>query len=159
MHACLGNRHYYAMEMQSSYIYLHLFHPFRTAAAPSQYDVHLFGGSNAMEGRVEIFYNGEWGTVCDDFWDLRDAIVVCRQLGYTTAVRRSIAAEFGEGTARIWRDNTHCSGTESQLSDCIANSWGSHNCYHRQDAGVVCASKFGYFLYLFLGEYRVYWSH
>ena len=110
-------------------------------AAPSQYDVHLFGGSNAMEGRVEIFYKGEWGTVCDDYWDLKDAIVVCRQLGYTTAVRRSINAEFGQGTGRIWRDNVGCSGAESMLSSCSASYWGSHNCYHRDDAGVVCASK------------------
>ena len=111
------------------------------AAPPTQYDVRLFGGSNAMEGRVEIFYNGEWGTVCDDYWDLRDAIVVCRQLGYATAVRRSIGAEFGQGTGRIWRDNVACSGTESMLSSCRASSWGSHNCGHSDDAGVVCASK------------------
>ena len=109
---------------------------------PSQYDVHLFGGSNAMEGRVEIFYNGEWGTVCDDFWDLRDAVVVCRQLGYTTALRRSIGAEFGQGTGKIWRDNVACTGTEIVLSSCRASSWGSHNCGHRDDAGVVCAGNF-----------------
>ena len=95
-----------------------------------------------MEGRVEIFYDGEWGTVCEDFWDLKDAIVVCRQLGYTTAVRRSISAEFGEGTGQIWLDNVHCSGTENLLSDCNARSWGSNDCYHTRDAGVVCASKF-----------------
>ena len=94
-----------------------------------------------MEGRVEIFYKGEWGTVCDDYWDLRDAIVVCRQLGYTTAVRRSISAEFGEGTGRIWRDNVGCRGTENRLSSCSASYWGSHNCYHSDDAGVVCTSK------------------
>ena len=94
-----------------------------------------------MEGRVEIFYKGEWGTVCDDYWDLRDAIVVCRQLGYTTAVRRSVGAEFGQGTGRIWRDNVACSGSESMLSSCSASYWGSNNCYHSDDAGVVCASK------------------
>ena len=95
-----------------------------------------------MEGRVEIFYRGEWGTVCHDLWDLRDAIVVCRQLGYTTAARRAISAEFGQGTGRIWRDNVQCSGTESMLSSCFASAWGSHNCDHGEDAGVVCASKF-----------------
>ena len=112
------------------------------ADSPSQYDVHLFGGSNTMEGRVEIFYKGEWGTVCDDVWDLRDAIVVCRQLGYTTALRRSIGAEFGQGTGRIWRDNVNCVGTESMLSSCSASYWGRHNCGHNDDAGVVCASEF-----------------
>ena len=94
-----------------------------------------------MEGRVEIFYKGEWGTVCENNWDLRDAIVVCRQLGYTTAFRRTIEAEFGQGTGRIWLDNVHCSGTENMLSNCNANSWGIGYCYHRQDTGVVCTSK------------------
>ena len=92
-----------------------------------------------MEGRVEIYYSGEWGTVCHDGWDLRDAIVVCRQLGYTTAERRSIHSEFGGGARRIWLDNVLCSGTESKLGFCLANSWGDHNCDHTDDAGVVCA--------------------
>ena len=95
-----------------------------------------------MEGRVEIFYKGEWGTVCEVNWDLRDAIVACRQLGYTTAVRRSIGAEFGQGTGRIWLHNVGCRGTETMLSSCSASSWGINSCHHRQDAGVICASKF-----------------
>ena len=121
-----------------------------------------------MEGRVEIFYNGEWGTVCHDLWDLRDAIVVCRQLGYTTAVRRSISAEFGQGTGRIWRDNVGCRGTETMLSSCSASSWGRHNCHHRQDAGVVCGGTMlyhescpynGHVICMCVHMYRIYPFH
>ena len=94
-----------------------------------------------MEGRVEIFYNGEWGTVCHNGWDLRDAVVVCRQLGYETAARRSISAEFGVGSGRIWLVYVNCDGTESMLSNCSAYYLGWLYCEHSRDAGVVCASK------------------
>ena len=105
-----------------------------------------------MEGRVEIFYNGEWGAVCDDNWDLRNAIVVCRQLGYTTAERRSIGAEFGQGTGRIWLDNVDCSGGESMLTGCSVRPWGISDCSHSEDAGVVCASKFCFYHPLMISQ-------
>jgi len=44
-------------------------------------EVRLAGGPNDFEGRVEICFNDEWGTVCDEMWDVTDADVVCRQLG------------------------------------------------------------------------------
>ena len=91
-----------------------------------------------MEGRLDIFYNGEWGTVCDDNWDLKDAIVACRQLGHKTAVRISHSAEFGEGTGKIWLDDVECNGRESMLSNCNTSSFGTHNCEHSEDAGAVC---------------------
>ncbi|XP_031569045.1 deleted in malignant brain tumors 1 protein-like [Actinia tenebrosa] len=104
-------------------------------------NVRLVGDSfntNNTEGRVEVFYNGQWGTVCDDGWDLKDAKVVCRSLGLPRAVSAPQGAAFGPGTGPIWLDNVRCSGSESSLFQCGHNGLGSHNCGHGEDASVVC---------------------
>ena len=46
-------------------------------------DVHLKGGRDKYEGRVEMCYRNRWGTVCHDNWGNKDAVVVCNQLGYS----------------------------------------------------------------------------
>ena len=97
------------------------------------------GGSGPQVGRVEVFHNGTWGTVCDDDWDLQDTMVVCRQLGYGTAV--GALAAYGGGIGPVWYDNVRCSGSEANLTQCTHNSLGQTNCGHEQYAGVFCASE------------------
>ncbi|NXS98515.1 MARCO protein, partial [Jacana jacana] len=87
------------------------------------------------KGRVEIFHDGSWGTICDDGWSIQDATVVCRMLGYSHAVS-SFTATAGSG--QIWLDDVNCSGSEYSIFNCPKPNWGVHNCSHNEDAGVEC---------------------
>ncbi|KAK4805285.1 hypothetical protein QYF61_004850 [Mycteria americana] len=101
--------------------------------------VRLVNGPGRCAGRVEIYYQGSWGTVCDDGWDLPDATVVCHQLGCGGAAQAVGSAHFGKGSGRIWLQGVNCSGAEAALWDCPAGSWAQDNCGHKEDAGVVCS--------------------
>uniref|UniRef100_A0A3P9BK76 Soluble scavenger receptor cysteine-rich domain-containing protein SSC5D n=1 Tax=Maylandia zebra TaxID=106582 RepID=A0A3P9BK76_9CICH len=105
-------------------------------------EVRLVNGNSSCSGRVEIFHSGQWGTVCDDAWGLVDAQVVCRQLGCGRVFSAPTNARFGQGNGPIWLDEVTCTGNESKLSECQHRGFGSHNCAHSEDAGVVCEGKY-----------------
>ena len=104
--------------------------------------VRLMGGTTPLEGRVEVFLLGHWGTVCDSNWDFVDAIVVCRQLGNLQAVEAPINAAFGAGSGPSWYYRVYCTGTERNLTECSKrfSNTGSA-CPHSRDAGAVCSSQ------------------
>ena len=102
--------------------------------------VRLVGGPTKYKGRVEVYHNGEWGTVCDDGWDLNDAQVVCSELGLGKATAAIPGAFYGQGSGEIWLDDVNCMGTEQTIASCSHRGWGTDNCGHWEDAGVNCTA-------------------
>jgi hypothetical protein len=105
----------------------------------------LQGTNDTRRGRLEIYRSGYgWYTVCDDYWDLNDAHVVCREMGFrrASAVRSSTYYGRGQGSSRYILDfNPRCSGTEASLRDCLSDQssfWGRGNCAHWEDVGIDC---------------------
>nr|XP_020859189.1 soluble scavenger receptor cysteine-rich domain-containing protein SSC5D [Phascolarctos cinereus] len=106
--------------------------------------LRLVSGPGRCAGRLEVWYGGRWGTVCDDGWDVRDATVACRELGCGVPQEPGPAAgRFGWGEGPIWLDDVACSGTEVWLANCPAAPWGKHNCAHNEDVGVTCTGSLG----------------
>ncbi|XP_054838246.1 deleted in malignant brain tumors 1 protein-like isoform X2 [Eublepharis macularius] len=108
-------------------------------SVPQEGSLRLANGDNVCQGRVEIYHNGQWGTICDDLWDMRDAEVACRQLGCGQALSALESAPFGPGSGDVMLDDVACRGNESSLSHCSHAPWGTHNCGHHEDAGVICS--------------------
>ena len=100
--------------------------------------VRLVGAPSSNCGRVEVFHDGEWGTVCDYHWDYVVADVVCKQLGYRHASQRFSRAYYGQGNGPIWLESLRCSSGYSSILECRHKGWGVHDCSHAEDAGLCC---------------------
>ena len=103
--------------------------------------VRLVNGNTTLTGRVEIYLDNQWGTICDDGWDINDANVVCRQLGFPSASKAFGGASHGKGSGPIWMNNVACSGSEAYVTDCSHRGWGNNDCTHSKDASVECSSS------------------
>merc|ERR1712018_1048295 len=103
--------------------------------------IRLADGTNEYEGRLEILFRGEWGTVCQDSFEMEDAQVACKMLGLGRAigfVDQYRWPNFGPGSGKVWFDDLMCTGEESNLFDCVHRGVGNGDCNHNNDVGVVC---------------------
>jgi deleted-in-malignant-brain-tumors protein 1 len=102
-------------------------------------DVRLVGGTNELEGTVELCYNKFWGPVCHRSWDVTDANVVCKQLGYQSkGSTRFTNAYFGEGTGPYIISDLSCYSSSTTLLSCYSNFINTVLCGDSASAGVSC---------------------
>ena len=106
-----------------------------------QGSLRLAGSSNSRyyAGRLEIYINGQWGTVCDDLWGNNEANVACKQMGFGGAFDSDwTLRSSGSSSKPIWLDDVICTGSESQLINCNHRGLGVENCGHSEDIGIGC---------------------
>ncbi|XP_059360804.1 deleted in malignant brain tumors 1 protein [Carassius carassius] len=111
----------------------------RDAGVICDYTLKLKDGSGMCSGRVEIFHNRQWGTLCDTAWDVIDSSVVCKELGCGSPIATYYNAYFRQGTGPVWMDGLSCTGQERSLKDCVFSGWGVTSCTHADDVGVTCS--------------------
>ena len=100
-------------------------------------DARLVDGGAPTQGRVEIYINGSWWTVCDSWFGYQHGRVVCNQLGLPTLSKVYFGAEFGKGNGSILADEYYCQGNETSLLNCSKTGYHAY-CDHYQDVGIAC---------------------
>ena len=109
---------------------------------PVLYSIRLVSSNSTYpsEGRVEINYVGQWGTVCGNSWDSVDAGVVCNQLGFS-GQSQATRGLHGQGSGIVWLDNVGCTDGDEYLATCYHSNWVDNTCDHSNDAGVICSTS------------------
>ena len=100
--------------------------------------VRLVGGNSENEGRLEIYYNNTWGTVCDNNWGLTDSNTACRQLGYARATAYYRSMSFIDTNVPVWMDRVSCGTYDLCLGKCSFSGFGNNYCRHLQDVFLNC---------------------
>lgn len=103
--------------------------------------IRLMNGTNRCSGRVEVYHDGQWGTVCDDRWGMQEAAVACREMNCGVPLSVKYKAFFGRGQDQVWLDDVECTGHEKSLAECPHRGFGEHDCDHHEDAGLVCSGN------------------
>ena len=108
---------------------------------PAEGALRLMNGTSnhSSQGRLEVYHNADWGSVCDNEWGLPDTKVACRQLGFKGADTFTSGAEFGKGSGQVWLDAVACKGNEKRLDECLHSGWASTECTHEMDIGLTCS--------------------
>ena len=116
-------------------------------------DIKLSGSSYSSQGRVDLCINGTWGTICSDYFDINDANVVCRQLGYFPygmlvkcyyyhskihCISGAIIINSWSNVFPVYINDLNCTGNESTVWDCPHNGLIDYSCYYRNDAAIAC---------------------
>ncbi|TNN82561.1 Deleted in malignant brain tumors 1 protein [Liparis tanakae] len=113
--------------------------PAATVVCKHSRPIRLMNGTGRCSGRMEIYHDGQWGTICDDRWGMQEATVVCQELSCGSALSIKYNAHFGRGQGQVWLDDVDCTGHEKSLSDCPHRGFGEHDCDHNEDASVICS--------------------
>ena len=103
--------------------------------------IRLQGSTLPYSGRVEVFYAGVWGAISSSNWDINDAKVVCRQLGYSAGAEVALKnGVYGVISGPVWITNLQCTGSESNVMECAQDGLGNKTELMRRNyiASVIC---------------------
>ena len=100
--------------------------------------LRLADGETSRDGRVEIYHNGRWGTVCPDNWDVNEVRVVCKYLGYSG--EGAVQNTFQGGGGPVWISGLNCTGNETNIAECDHVGWeiSDPGCNYAIQAGLTC---------------------